>query len=545
MSKTVFGFVVLASITIVLIICSCQSKTEKEIVVEGYLVNQDNSPIYGATAKIGNSHCKTDINGFFSLKTHKSSNYVSLSGNGYITKKQPLYLNEEIVKLGKLKLISHNKEKLHKLNTLIKNHDYSQIFLSFGLETQEDTTRTIYLANAHMNLLNSLSKFNKTVRISDFVHELYLFGIRKCSGEPISTHEFIGILDGLFNSAYVLQNEPRLLFVLFLMMNEEGSIEIPNLSESYEFSIGKASLLYYVTYLTALQECKAPDLGTFQNYKPIPKFQFASLQICDNSKFVNYNLMNFGREFINKLSFTPIISRTLRPTGILSKLIFNSTGGIVGYYLGWVVAGGLTINSNEVTIPSIPFIVNGFTVSRSITGGAFGSFLSRSWANDIGRSLEYSLNSDRFIDENGDIIIPSDIRITLTWEGGPLTDVDLHLIDPNYERVFYRHKLSAIGAELDVDDRDGYGPENITLERGKAIEGRYQIIVNYYDDQGAEGNPVFATINLTINEGRSDQIKRTYGPQIIHIASEQNPHAYWEVISFNFSRQNITYFGSN
>ena len=52
-----------------------------------------------------------------------------------------------------------------------------------------------------------------------------------------------------------------------------------------------------------------------------------------------------------------------------------------------------------------------------------------------------------------------DVKVTMSWNN--LSDVDLHVIDPYGERIYYHHKSSQSGGILDFDNRYGYGPENI------------------------------------------------------------------------------------
>lgn len=54
------------------------------------------------------------------------------------------------------------------------------------------------------------------------------------------------------------------------------------------------------------------------------------------------------------------------------------------------------------------------------------------------------------------------MRIVLTWGKDP-SDLDSHLVYPQ-NHVYFDHK-QGVGAELDVDDIDSYGPETITLNK--------------------------------------------------------------------------------
>jgi hypothetical protein len=76
-----------------------------------------------------------------------------------------------------------------------------------------------------------------------------------------------------------------------------------------------------------------------------------------------------------------------------------------------------------------------------------------------------------------------DVQISLMWNN--FNDIDLHCVDPQSERIFFGHKKSASGGELDVDMNAG-GPlsrepvENIYWPSNGAPDGTYIVEVNHY-----------------------------------------------------------------
>ena len=75
-----------------------------------------------------------------------------------------------------------------------------------------------------------------------------------------------------------------------------------------------------------------------------------------------------------------------------------------------------------------------------------------------------------------------DIRASLLWNNR--NDLDLHVIPPSGEEVFYAHKKSACGGWLDVD-MNVHGEttkpvENVRWAKGTAPKGRYRIYVQNY-----------------------------------------------------------------
>lgn len=94
------------------------------------------------------------------------------------------------------------------------------------------------------------------------------------------------------------------------------------------------------------------------------------------------------------------------------------------------------------------------------------------------------------------------VHITLTWDNA--TDVDLHVIDPYGEEIYYAHRNSASGGELDVDDIDGYGPENIFWPEGGAPNGLYTVAVVYFSSGGRGSSHYDVTVRYPSLAG--DQI---------------------------------------
>jgi hypothetical protein len=74
------------------------------------------------------------------------------------------------------------------------------------------------------------------------------------------------------------------------------------------------------------------------------------------------------------------------------------------------------------------------------------------------------------------------LTVTLTWEDDE-SDIDLHIIEPNGNHVYFRAKSGDTGS-LDFDDTVGYGPEHFTSE-APAI-GNYTAYVNMYGRQSGE-----------------------------------------------------------
>ena len=74
------------------------------------------------------------------------------------------------------------------------------------------------------------------------------------------------------------------------------------------------------------------------------------------------------------------------------------------------------------------------------------------------------------------------LRIVLDWGDAP-RDLDAHLIHEGKYHISYRKKKSIIDeANLDRDDRDGEGPETITLHN-ISLTGTYRYVVHDYSNK--------------------------------------------------------------
>jgi hypothetical protein len=76
-----------------------------------------------------------------------------------------------------------------------------------------------------------------------------------------------------------------------------------------------------------------------------------------------------------------------------------------------------------------------------------------------------------------------DVRISLMWSNK--NDLDLHVVDPHREEIFYGHRLAQSGGLLDID-MNASPPlrvpavENIFWPQRAAPLGQYQVYVNHY-----------------------------------------------------------------
>jgi hypothetical protein len=100
---------------------------------------------------------------------------------------------------------------------------------------------------------------------------------------------------------------------------------------------------------------------------------------------------------------------------------------------------------------------------------------------------------------------PSRLRATLTWNTNG-SDIDLHMEDPQRRVASYRAK-SVGGMTLDVDNTQGFGPENIFV--AQPMSGAYTVRVhNFKNGAGAE-----ATVYVFIDEKLKEVRKVRFASQ--------------------------------
>lgn len=100
------------------------------------------------------------------------------------------------------------------------------------------------------------------------------------------------------------------------------------------------------------------------------------------------------------------------------------------------------------------------------------------------------------------------------------TDVDLYLIEPGGEQIYFVNKTSDAGGQLDLDSNaiciiDGVKNENITYENVSPPVGTYTVTVDYFSSCNlgdsnyvvtVQNNGVFSTFRgtLTVSDDRQE-----------------------------------------
>ena len=123
-----------------------------------------------------------------------------------------------------------------------------------------------------------------------------------------------------------------------------------------------------------------------------------------------------------------------------------------------------------------------------------------------------------------------DVRASLIWDNR--NDLDLHVVTPSGEHIFYGHKRSACRGELDVD-RNVRGEttkpvENVRWRKGTAPTGKYRVYVQNYRFHETDLAPTSYRVELEVN----GNIQRFEG--VISKKGETGPNSDVPIAEFTY-----------
>jgi len=159
----------------------------------------------------------------------------------------------------------------------------------------------------------------------------------------------------------------------------------------------------------------------------------------------------------------------------------------------------------ELTLPS-GVSAEGVILSLSQRATAGNMYVLYA-VGDAGTLGSYARQSLRVIQVGS-----GDIQISASWTDS--ADVDLHVIDPSGEEIYFGHKTAASGGTLDLDanaacspnessPRVFYSNENVVWPVGSAPNGTYKVVLDYWSDCGVAQTDWVVTIQ---RQGAQPQI---------------------------------------
>lgn len=102
-----------------------------------------------------------------------------------------------------------------------------------------------------------------------------------------------------------------------------------------------------------------------------------------------------------------------------------------------------------------------------------------------------------------------ELQVQLNWEENE-TDLDLYVFEPDGSVVYYGNPSgTGSGGELDVDDRDGGGPENIFYET-LPPDGTYRVEVDFYSGPETYSFAQPTRYSVTIANAGQELLRESY-----------------------------------
>ena len=89
------------------------------------------------------------------------------------------------------------------------------------------------------------------------------------------------------------------------------------------------------------------------------------------------------------------------------------------------------------------------------------------------------------------------VQVSASWDA--LSDVDLHVVEPSGEEVYYGHRSSGTSGQLDLDSNAACRLDSINNENirwiGTAPAGNYTVRLDYFDSCGVPATNWVVTVN--------------------------------------------------
>ena len=121
------------------------------------------------------------------------------------------------------------------------------------------------------------------------------------------------------------------------------------------------------------------------------------------------------------------------------------------------------------------------------------------------------------------------VQVSVSWDTN--ADVDLHVVEPGGEEIYFGHRTSATGGELDLDSNVGCvaGPQNENITwADTAPTGSYTVRVAYFSDCS------HATTNYVVTVRREGQQTQTFSGTLSAPGTGGGAGAGVDVTTFSF-----------
>ena len=192
---------------------------------------------------------------------------------------------------------------------------------------------------------------------------------------------------------------------------------------------------------------------------------------------------------VSSLAAAPQVTIRRPGNGFVKKRLVEITGRITGFSGSWAV-----------------MVYNGISRRIGVRSGVFKTKMVLSRGDNLVEVIaregkEVGRGRVSFYAD----VPKCDLKIVLSWETDR-TDMDLWVWDPGGEKVFYSHKTSKVGGQLDIDVTTGYGPETFTMK--DAVAGNYQIQVQNFNP--GKSPVTRMRVDVVLFEGTDRETRKSY-----------------------------------
>ncbi|MEW6321912.1 MAG: fibronectin type III domain-containing protein [Acidobacteriota bacterium] len=225
-----------------------------------------------------------------------------------------------------------------------------------------------------------------------------------------------------------------------------------------------------------------------------------------------------------------VISTAAGPPGMPTLYQPTASGSTVT--ISWApptTGGAATDYDIEAIVQATGQVYNvpvGNQTSAVFGGIAPGNFLVRIRARNAAGVSEWTPQRLLVV---GVVLGSGALQVTLTWN--TTADMDLHVREPNGTHVYFANKIGT-SATLDVDDTNGYGPENIYVREGQALAGVYRFYIVHYSGSVA----TTSTITVRLRPGTAQEVAVLY----TRTSTSGNPSVGFLVVDVNVNTGSIT-----
>lgn len=162
------------------------------------------------------------------------------------------------------------------------------------------------------------------------------------------------------------------------------------------------------------------------------------------------------------------------------------TPPVAGGPTSYVIAGGSAPGLSNLATFDTGNANTGFVASGIPAGSYYVRVHSRSSCGLSAASNEVLVFA---------VGVSGDVQISVSWDAP--SDVDLHVVEPSGEELYYGHSSSATGGQLDVDSNAGCAIDGRQIENIRwpsAPGGSYTVRVDYWDSCGVGSTNYLVTL---------------------------------------------------